>query len=102
ELLNRRTELIGPLSSDETYRAITAPAERYGVELDRDLVATMMGDVAEQPGALPLLQYTLTELYERREGRVMTLEAYRASGGVFGSLAARAESLYAGLTGVEQ
>jgi WD40 repeat protein len=48
------------------------------------------------------LQYTLTELYERRSGRVLTLAAYRASGGVFGALAGRAESLYAGLAAQEQ
>jgi WD40 repeat protein/transcriptional regulator with XRE-family HTH domain len=102
ELLNRRSELVGPLSSDETYRAITGPAQRVGLELESDLIATIMQDIAEQPGVLPLLQYTLTELYERRVGRLMTLAAYQASGGVFGSLARRAESLYTGLTAADQ
>jgi WD40 repeat protein len=101
-LLGRRTEVVGPLTPSEMYQAITGPAERVGLELERDLAATIMQDVAEQPGTLPLLQYTLTELYERREGRVLTLAAYRDSGGVFGSLARRAESLYAGLTAPEQ
>ena len=102
ELLNRRSELVGPLSADEMYQAITAPAQRVGLELERGLAATILQDVAEQPGTLPLLQDTLTELYERRAGRVLTLAAYHASGGVFGSLAGRAESLYAGLTAPEQ
>jgi WD40 repeat protein/transcriptional regulator with XRE-family HTH domain len=102
ELFNRRSELVGPLSEDEMYRAITAPAQRVGLELERGLAATILQDVAEQPGTLPLLQYTLTELYERRTGRVLTLEAYRASGGVFGALAGRAENLYSGLTEQEQ
>jgi hypothetical protein len=102
ELLGRRTEIIGPLAADEMYQAITGPAQRHGLELEYGLVARIMQDVGEQPGTLPLLQYTLTELYERREGRLLTRAAYEASGGVFGSLARRAESLYAGLTGVEQ
>jgi WD40 repeat protein len=102
ELLSKRTEIVGPLTPGEMYRAITGPAERVGLELERDLVATIMQDIAEQPGTLPLLQYALTELYERREGRMLTLSAYRTSGGVFGSLALRAESLYGGLTGREQ
>jgi WD40 repeat protein/DNA-binding XRE family transcriptional regulator len=102
ELLGQRTEVVGPLTPNEMYQAITGPAERVGLELERDLVATIMQDVGEQPGTLPLLQYTLTELYERREGRLLTLAAYHASGGVFGSLARRAESLYAGLTMSEQ
>jgi WD40 repeat protein/DNA-binding XRE family transcriptional regulator len=102
ELLGRRTEVVGPLTPHEMYEAIAGPAERVGLELERDLAATIMQDVAEQPGTLPLLQYTLTELYERREGRLLTVAAYRASGGVFGSLALRAESLYRGLTEPEQ
>ena len=102
ELLGRRTEVVGPLTADEMYRAITGPAERAGLEFESSLVATILQAMGEQPGALPLLQYTLTELYERRTGRLLTLAAYRASGGIFGSLAKRAESLYAALTPAEQ
>jgi WD40 repeat protein/transcriptional regulator with XRE-family HTH domain len=102
ELLNRRSELVGPLSSAEMYLAITGPAQRVGLEMESGLISTIMQDIAEQPGSLPLLQYALTELYERREGHILTIHAYRASGGVFGSLARRAESVYAGLTEQEQ
>jgi WD40 repeat protein/transcriptional regulator with XRE-family HTH domain len=102
ELLGRRTEVIGPLAADEMYQAITGPAQRHGLELEHGLVATILQDVGEQPGTLPLLQYTMTELYERRAGRLLTRAAYAASGGVFGSLARRAESLYTGLSGAEQ
>jgi hypothetical protein len=56
-----------------------------------------MRDVGEQPGTLPLLQYALTELFERREGRLLTLQAYRESGGVLGALARRADAIYGGL-----
>jgi hypothetical protein len=48
ELLSRRSELVGPLSAEETYRAITAPAERAGLELEHDLVAAIMRDVSDQ------------------------------------------------------
>jgi WD40 repeat protein/transcriptional regulator with XRE-family HTH domain len=102
ELLGQRTEVIGPLSADEMQEAITGPAQRHGLELEPGLVARIIQDVGDQPGTLPLLQYTLTELYERREDRRLTRAAYEASGGVFGSLARRAESLYSGLSGAEQ
>jgi WD40 repeat protein/transcriptional regulator with XRE-family HTH domain len=102
ELLGRRTEVVGPLAADEMYRAITGPAARAGLEPESGLVAAIMQDVGEQPGTLPLLEYALTELYERREGRVLTLAAYRASKGVFGALARRAEAIYAELSGAEQ
>ena len=49
-----------------------------------------MGD---QPGALPLLQYALTELYERRVSELLTRDAYRELGGVAGALARRADEL---------
>ena len=57
----------------------------------------MLADVAEEPGALPLMEYALTELFERRDGRILFLEAYRQIGGVSGALGRRAEELYAEL-----
>ena len=41
---------------------------------------------AYQPGALPLLQYALTELFEQRTNRKLTHEAYQAIGGTVGAL----------------
>ena len=54
----------------------------------------MIADVAHQPGGLPLLQYALTELFERRDGDRLTLSAYREIGGVTGALSARADRLF--------
>ena len=61
------------------------------------LVPAIVTDVVDQPGALPLLQYGLTELFERREGRMLTSKAYQAIGGVLGALGRRAEEVYEGL-----
>ena len=69
-----------------------------GVELEPGLLAAMLTETADEPGALPLLQYALTELFQRREGTTMTLDAYRTIGGVSGALAGRAEELYTGST----
>ena len=64
------------------------------------LVSTIISDVADQPGTLPLLQYTLTELFERRVGRMLTMESYQGIGGVLGALGERAEeNILAGLDG---
>lgn len=97
ELMRQRTEVVLPLSPAELRQAITGPAERVGLALEPGLVTAIVADVGAEPGALPLLQYALTELYERRQGRILTLEAYRASGGVVGALSKRAEDLYQGL-----
>jgi DNA-binding SARP family transcriptional activator/WD40 repeat protein len=93
ELLAARTEAVPPLTPDELEQAIRRPAERVGVHPDRGLEAAMIADVAHEPGALPLLQYALTELFERRDGDRMTLDTYSALGGVAGALSTRAERL---------
>src|SRR5262249_23234135 len=100
ELLRKRTEVVLPLLPDELRQAILSPAERVGLTLENGLVDAIVNDVGEQPGTLPLLQYALTELYERRHGSTLTLDAYRASGGVMGALARRAEDLYTGLDSI--
>jgi WD40 repeat protein/serine/threonine protein kinase len=97
-LIKQTTELVLPLAHDELQQAIVGPAERVGLALEPGLVAAIVSDVSAQPGALPLLQYSLSELYERRQGRVLTLEAYQNSGRVLGALARRADELYEGLS----
>jgi serine/threonine protein kinase/ABC-type glycerol-3-phosphate transport system substrate-binding protein len=94
DLLAARTEAITPMSPAELERAIVAPADRVGLVVEPRLLAEMIADVADRPGALPLLQYALTELAERSDGRTLTLEAYRHIGRVSGALARRAEHLY--------
>ena len=94
ELVRRTTEVVLPLTPEELERAIARPAERAGMTLEPGLVGRIIADVSEQPGALPLLQYALTELFERREGNMLTLAAYSEIGGALGALARRAQELY--------
>jgi WD40 repeat protein/serine/threonine protein kinase len=97
ELVQKGTEVVLPLSPAELERAICGPAERVGVTLEGALVARIVQEVGDQPGALPLLQYALTELFEHSEGVTLTLEAYEAGGGVLGALGRRAEAIYSDL-----
>lgn len=101
-LLQRHSEVVLPLSPAEIEQAIVEPARRAGAVVPPELVAAIVADLAEQPGALPLLQYALTDLFEQRVGRSLTLAAYRAQGGTGGALARRAEAIYAALTAAEQ
>lgn len=102
ELLRDYVEALVPLTPDEFERAISGPAGSVGATLEPGLLSEMVTDVASEPGALPLLQYALTELYERREGNVLSRNAYRAIGGVSGALAGRAEEIYASFTEAAQ
>ena len=87
-----------PLSATELERAIAGPAERMGVTFEGGLVAQMVAEMTHQPGALPLLQYALTELFEHRTNRTLSHAAYRQIGGAVGALAKRADEIYLGLT----
>jgi WD40 repeat protein/serine/threonine protein kinase len=94
DLIRKRTEVILPMSAAEIEEAIIAPAERVGLTLESGLAEQIIADVIEQPSVLPLLQFTLTELYEHRAKTQMTREAYHSTGGVSGALARRANELY--------
>ncbi len=96
-LVTHRMETVRPLTPEELERAIAGPVERLGIGFEPGLEARIAADVADQPGALPLLQYTLTELFDRREATTLSLDGYRALGGVDGALGKRAEELYASL-----
>lgn len=86
--------LVSPLSEAGLRQAIEEPARAVGLEFEPGLVDTIVGDVLSQPGALPLLEHALFELFQRRRGVTLTLEGYRATGGVEGALANRAEAVY--------
>lgn len=93
-------EYIGQMTVDELRRAIEEPARRNDWEFEHGLVDVLLNDIGAQgtsqpePGALPLLSHSLLATWERRRGRTMTLEGYRASGGVRGAIAETAESLF--------
>ena len=85
---------VPPLAPDELEAAALEPAERSGVLLEPALLAELVADVIGQPGALPTYQYTLTEMFDRRSGDVLSTDVYRALGGVRGAISQRADDLY--------
>jgi hypothetical protein len=85
------------LRPDELEQAMQGPLEQATVGFDRALMATLIGDVLGRPASLPLYQYTLTELFDRRRNDTITLDDYRTMGGVSGVIGATADQLYAAL-----
>ncbi len=101
-LLKATTVAVVPPAPDELEKAIVAPAASVGVTFEPGLVSQIVADVASQPGALPLLQYALTELFEATTSDQILLDDYRRLGGINGALARRADVLYDGLSSLEQ
>lgn len=102
DLLGSSILNVSSMLAQELEAAALLPAQRAGSELDPALLTALITDVIGEPGALPVFQHTLRELYDRRDGNRMTLAAYEASGGVRGMLSTRAEDIYRGLDPGEQ
>lgn len=86
--------IVGPLARDELRDAIERPAELAGCGFEPGLAGELIEQVHGQAGALPLLEYTLLQLWKARQpDGTMTWEAFRALGGVEGALAAQADEL---------
>jgi DNA-binding SARP family transcriptional activator/WD40 repeat protein len=88
--------LVG-MAAAELEQTIVGPAERAGVGIDGQLVAELVAAVADRPGSLPLLEFTLTELFDRRQSDRMTVDDYRRIGGLTSAIGARAEQVYRAL-----
>src|SRR5207245_7811686 len=61
---------ISRISREELEHAITQPAERVGLELEAGLAHVIAGDLSESQQPLPLLEFTLRELWERGQGGI--------------------------------
>jgi Bacterial transcriptional activator domain/AAA ATPase domain len=101
-LLAANHVLVGPMDADELRRAIELPARRAGLRLEPGLSAAMIGEVADEPGGLPLLSCALLESWQHRRGRTLTLAAYQEAGGVRGAVARLAERAWSGLDADQQ
>ncbi len=91
-LFAKSTVTVSPISAVGLEKAIVEPARMVGRAVERDLLAELTSDMRDQPGALPLLQFTLFDLYERSDGD-LTSAAYAEMGGLHGALASSADEI---------
>jgi WD40 repeat protein len=88
---------VTPMTAAELSEAVRAPANAVGVSFEPGLDAEIVADVVSQPAALPLLQFALAELFERRVGTRIPRRAYHELGGLAAAVAAGAEGVFATL-----
>ncbi len=93
---------VGAMSDAELCEAIEQPAFLCGAEPQIGLTEVLLDEVHGQAGALALLEFTLDQLWETRQGGKLTHEAYRELGGVKGAVKKRADAILAGLSSEEQ
>ncbi len=107
--LGRLAEGIGqyhllPARPAEIGQMIRQPARAAGLSFAIDeetglgLDAVIEEEAARDPGVLPLLEFTLDELFKlRSDNGELGFASYRRLGGIEGALARRAEEVFAGL-----
>lgn len=93
--LDEGVTFLAPMEREQLRTAITAPlAATPGITHEPGLVARILDDAGEGPGRLPMVEFTLTRLWDRRRGGMLTHEAYDGFGGVAGAVADYAEEVY--------
>ena len=102
-LIEQHQCAVLPMNVQELRMVIEQPARLADVQLtfEGDLVGDLLFEMQGQAEALPLLEFTLDQLFQRRHGHQLTLEAYQEIGGVKGALVKQAESTYTSLPSEE-
>ncbi|MFC4071732.1 nSTAND1 domain-containing NTPase [Actinoplanes subglobosus] len=94
QALGESVAAVGEMDRRQLQRVIEGPLPR-GTTYEPGLVDRILDDVGDSPsGSLPLLEFALTLLWERRERGRLTHAAYQQLGGVKGALAQYAEQVY--------
>lgn len=98
-LMQAHLRQVLPMDVEDLRATIEQPAAQHDVRLtfEGNLVGDLLFEVQGHAGALPLLQFTLEQLFQRRSGHRLILQAYHEIGGVRGALAQHSEKTYLGL-----
>lgn len=85
---------VSPLDEVALTRVIVEPAQLARVAFSPGLAETIAREASRAPGSLPLLEFTLTELWPLQRDRQISFDSYHGLGGVSGALNQHAEKAY--------
>ena len=102
DALQGTSEILGPMTRVELRESVERPSQMLGVSFERQLVDRILEDVGDEPGKLPLLEFALTQLWDRQTRGLLTHSAYEEIGRVAGALTHYAEEVYSNLTEQEK
>jgi len=94
--------LVPVMNREELRQAIRKPAELAGHPLDEATIDLLIEQTHGRDGVLPLLQFTLTRIWEGLEEGISTSVTLEQIGGVGGALAGEAQRVYDSLAPNEQ
>ncbi|MGG6242588.1 hypothetical protein ACQ4N7_28590 [Nodosilinea sp. AN01ver1] len=97
-----QSAIVPAMTTEELRRAIAEPAKRAGHPLDAATIDLLVQDAEGREGALPLLQFALSRIWEGVGQGVAPADTYRHMGGVGGALAGKAQDIYDHLSPTEQ
>jgi hypothetical protein len=84
--------LVPAMTAAEQRQAVTAPAESVGLQVEPALADLLLAEASDQ--ALPQLAHVLRRTFAHRQGRTLTVESYRATGGIARAVATTADGIH--------
>jgi WD40 repeat protein len=111
DLIQANLVMVTPMSAQELRLAIVEPAKKLGRKVEENLIDAILKDLGveveqqtrePEPGMLPLLSYTLEQLWQRQTLNWLKLNSYNQLGGVQKTLENLAERAYRQLSVEEQ
>ncbi|HSH02970.1 MAG TPA: CHAT domain-containing protein [Anaerolineae bacterium] len=91
--MQRHQELLSALNTAELRRAMELQAAAVGLRFEADLSHRILAEVADEPGAMPLQQHLLRQMWTRRHGRWLLTSEYHHVGGIKKALAQTANEV---------
>ncbi|MEY2401435.1 MAG: hypothetical protein QOJ08_1546, partial [Ilumatobacteraceae bacterium] len=88
---------LPPMSPQALEEVVARPAELHGVDFEEGVVTALVAEAIVHVAGLPLLQFAMAELYERRVDNCISRQSVNQLGGLGGAIGRRAEQIYTSL-----
>ena len=85
--------VLNSMNRVELKAAIEQPAHKMKVKFQDGLSTKLIDDLGDRPGRLPLLEFTLLQLWDKNDKWYLTHQAYEQIGGLEKALAKYADSV---------
>ncbi|MBW4542029.1 MAG: pentapeptide repeat-containing protein [Myxacorys chilensis ATA2-1-KO14] len=102
QIIAAQSVILSVMTPEELHRAIAEPAKQAGYPLDEGLIDRLIEQTEGREGALPLLQFALTRIWEGLGHGNSPTETLKAIGGIGGALAGEAQRIYSSLNDKEK